>query len=126
MSALQQARSRLAKAKEFLAAAEDSYAEGRFNAAASDAVVSGINAKDVICLGLTGRTGKADDHRQAVAELKAAGQDGRAVANHLSRLLGVKTKSQYSPELITAADAAKAVDRATRLLEVADRVVAGR
>jgi len=126
MSALRQAAVHLRKAKEFYAAGRDSLAENRFNAATSDAVVSGINSQDVICLMLTGRTGKADDHRQAVTELRSAGQDGRAAAMPLSRLLAVKTKSQYAPELITATDAEKAVDRAATMLVVAERLVAGR
>ena len=51
------AKAHLAKSQEFLASAEDNLALGRLNAATSDAVISGIDAKDAICLKLTGRTG---------------------------------------------------------------------
>ena len=39
---------------------------GLNNAAASNAVISAINSKDAISLALTGRTGKSDNHAQAV------------------------------------------------------------
>ena len=44
MTALQDARHHLAKAKEFLASAEDNRDLERYNAATSDAVISGINS----------------------------------------------------------------------------------
>lgn len=65
------------------------------NAATSNAVIAGINAKDAICLVLTGKTSKANDHRQAVAELRKAGKIGAGLAATLDRLLKPKTKSQY-------------------------------
>jgi hypothetical protein len=58
MPALDDARAHLAKAREFLEAAELTNDLGLFNAAASSAVTSGINSKDAICLTLTGRTRK--------------------------------------------------------------------
>ena len=50
MSALDEARAHLAKAREFLEAAELTNDLQLFNAAASNAVTSGINSKDAICL----------------------------------------------------------------------------
>jgi uncharacterized protein (UPF0332 family) len=55
VTALSEARAHLRKAKEFLTAAEFSLDLDLFNAATSNAVTSGINAKDAICLRLTGR-----------------------------------------------------------------------
>lgn len=69
MTALDEARAHLAKAREFLEAAELTNDLQLFNAAASNAVTSGINSKDAICLALTGRTRKSDNHAEAVAEL---------------------------------------------------------
>jgi hypothetical protein len=66
----------------FLEAAQVNHDLGRSHAAASDAVISGINSKDAICLRLTGRTRKSDNHAEAVAELKAAGPAGTALAPH--------------------------------------------
>jgi hypothetical protein len=84
MPALDDARAHLAKAREFLEAAELTNDLGLFNAAASSAVTSGINSKDAICLTLTGRTRKADNHLEAVAELKAAGPAGRETTSGVS------------------------------------------
>ncbi len=56
MSALNDATAHLAKLREFLRTAESNKELNLYNAATSDAVISGINSKDAICLGLTGRS----------------------------------------------------------------------
>lgn len=124
MGPLAQALAHLRKAEEFLQAAEFSADLELYNAATSDAVVSGINSKDAICLTLTGRSGKADDHTSAVAELRAAGREGAELATTLSRLLAVKTRSQYQVTSIAAADARQSVDRARKLFSAATLIVA--
>jgi len=126
MSALEDARAHLAKAREFLQAAQFNLDLELFNAATSDAVISGINSKDAICLRLTGTTRKADNHNEAVAELKAAGPAGAALAPTFSRLLKLKTKSQYQSASVAKADANKAIEWATRMLEGAEAVVTTR
>jgi hypothetical protein len=122
VTALDEARAHLAKAREFLEAAELTNDLQLFNAAASNAVTSGINSKDAICLALTGRTRKSDNHAEAVAELKGAGQAGRDSSTTLSRLLKLKSKSQYQAGSVSAAEAAKSIDWAARLLETAQAV----
>jgi hypothetical protein len=126
MTTLDDARAHLAKAREFLAAAQFNLSLELFNAATSDAVISGINSKDAICLRLTGTTRRADGHTEAVAELKSAGPGGAALAPTLSRLLKLKTKSQYQSASVAAAYATKAVEWAARLLEGAEAVVSSR
>ena len=126
MSAVSDARIYLEKAREFLDAARTSLDWEQFNAAASNAVVSGINSKDAICLRLTGTTRKGDNHNEAVAELKAAGPIGADLAPTLGRLLKVKTKSQYQSVLIATSEASKAIEWAAKLLESAEKVVSGR
>ena len=123
MSALDDARVHLGKAREFLEAAELNHDLDLHNAATSNAVTSGINSKDAICLTLTGRSGKADNHAQAVAELKATGTVGRSLAPTLDRLLRLKPKAQYQTESISAATAAKSIEWAARVLEVAEATV---
>jgi uncharacterized protein (UPF0332 family) len=125
MTALADARAHLTKAREFLEAAELTNDLDLFNAAASNAVTSGINSKDAICLALTGRTRKADNHAEAVGELKAAGPAGRDVATTLSRLLKLKTKSQYQSVSTSATEATKSIEWAARMLEVAQITVEG-
>lgn len=123
MPALDEARAHLAKAREFLDAAELTNDLELYNAAASNAVTSGINSKDAICLALTGRTRKSDNHVEAVGELKGAGVVGRDSSTTLSRLLRLKSKSQYQAGSVSAADATKSIDWAARLLETAESVV---
>jgi uncharacterized protein (UPF0332 family) len=123
---LDEARAHLAKAREFLEAAELTNDLALYSAAASNAVTSGINFKDAICLALTGRTRKADNHAEAVAELKNAGAVGRDASTTFSRLLKLKSKAQYQSAPTSATDAAKSIDWATRLLEAAQSAAPGR
>ena len=126
MTATDQARLHLAKAREFLEAAENGRDLGLHNAAASDAVISAINSKDAICLALTGRTAKSDNHAQAVDELKRSGHTGAELATTLSRLLNLKTRSQYASRSVSATDAGKAVEWAARMHASAESVVRDR
>lgn len=126
MTALGEARLHLAKAREFLDAAEASLGLRLDNAAASDAVISAINSKDAICLALIGRTGKTENHAQAVDELKRSGPAGAALATTLSRLLNLKTRSQYASRSVSAADASKAIEWAARMYAAAEGVVQDR
>lgn len=123
MSALSDGRAHLRKAREFLDAAELSLDADLYNAATSSAVTSGINAKDAVCLALTGTTGKSENHLDAVAELRAAGQASRSLAPTLGRLLKLKNKSQYQTVDVARADAVKAVGWATTLVDGASGIV---
>lgn len=62
MSTLSDARSHLAKAREFPSAAELNLDVDLYNTAASNAVISGINSKDAVCIRLTGTTAKTESH----------------------------------------------------------------
>ena len=122
MTTPESARAHLAKAREFLDAAELTLELGMHNAAASNAVTSGINVKDAICLTLTGVTGRGDNHNEAIAELRAAGQVGQDLAPTFSRLLRLKPKAQYFEASVSPSDAAKAVEWATRMLDGAQKL----
>ena len=127
MSAMTEARGHLTKAREFLEAARLSHEMGLFNAAtASDAVVSGINSKDAICLRLTGVTRKGDSHADAVTELKAAGPVGAGLSPTLGRLLRLKTKSQYQSGSVAETDAAKMIHWADRMVAGAESALSAR
>lgn len=80
MTARDDAAAHLAKAQEFLEAAKASLDLDLYNAAASNAVTAGINAKDAICLIITGVSKKSDDHPRAVEELRASGPHGADLA----------------------------------------------
>jgi len=106
----------LRKAREFLEAAGIEFERGLFTAAASSSVLAGINSKDAICLRVTGRTGKSDDHRSAVPELSAAGPVGKTLESTFRRLLGLKTSAQYQATPIGRADA---IVSASRMVDAA-------
>lgn len=125
MSALEEARAHLRKAAEFLDAAELSDDVGLVNAATSNAVTSGINSKDAICLALTGRTAKTDSHNDAVAELRSAGPLAREHATTLGRLLKLKSRAQYQTADVAGADARKTIEWARRLLGGATEILTG-
>lgn len=124
MTALRRARQHLDKARQFLEAAEVNSSFELYDAAASSAATSGINSKDAICLTATGTTGKSDNHSQAVAELKAAGEDAASLAATFRRLLSSKSRAQYQATPISASDAEEAVKRAQRMYTTAQRIVA--
>lgn len=123
MSAISGAHAHLAKAREFLEAAELEHSQDLYNAATSNAVLSGVNSKDAICLKLAGKTSKADDHAAAIRELAATGTQGRDLAPVLKRLLSRKTKAQYQTTSIAASDARRAIEQAARLYDAAQRIV---
>jgi uncharacterized protein (UPF0332 family) len=123
MTALDDARAHLRKAREFLAAAEQSLNGELYHAASSSAVTSGINAKHAICLALTGKTSKSENHVDAVAELRAADPSTKSLATTLGRLLRLKNKSQYLATDVARADAVKALAWATSLVEGAAGIV---
>lgn len=123
MTALNDARTHLRKAKEFLDAAILTQDQSLYNAATSNAVSAGINAKDAICLATRGHTNRTDNHKAAVKELELSGSAGKSVAAKLGRLLALKPKSQYGTGHATATDARNAVGWAQSLYDTAVTVV---
>jgi len=111
MTALIDATAHLDKARAFLLAAEVALDGALHDPAASNAVIAGINAKDSMCLRLTGRTGKSDNHHEAIRELKAAGPLAASTASDFQRLLQLKALSQYQSRSVSASNAVKAVRR---------------
>ena len=94
-----EALAHLAKAQEFLEAAQAALDALWLNAAVSSAVTAGINAKHALCFAMAGRSTAAEDHKSAVNELRTLGSAGREPATALDRLLGLKT----APSTIGAA-----------------------
>lgn len=119
MTVKRDARPHLDKATEYLDAARIVLAEGYYNPAVSLAVTAGINSNDVICILSVGHTDRSDNHDKAVDKLRKSGPTGKKMADTLGRLLGKKTKSQYSSGSVSATDANDAVTRAGRLVDAA-------
>jgi hypothetical protein len=113
-----EAASFLAKAEEFLRAAQDSLELGNNTAAVGNSVHAGILAADAIAAARS-RAVWRGEHAQAPAHLEAAGEDGRQAARHLRRLLPLKNRAEYDPAPIRAIDATAAVGAATRMVAIA-------
>lgn len=118
-------RSFASKAAEFAEAASSELQASRFVAAASLAIHAGINAADAVCGARLGVRMAGESHDNVLGLLGEAGSDGTEVAKHLRRLLPMKTKTEYQPDAVSAAAAAKAVERASMCVAVALRVVRG-
>jgi HEPN domain-containing protein len=118
-----QTRAYLAKAQEYLQAAEQELAENRRIAATSLAIHAAINAADAVTGARLGRRAAGQNHDEVLALLREAGPDGTDLAKDLARLLPLKAKAEYDPDDIAKATAAKAVERARRCVQVAHRAV---
>lgn len=117
-----QVRAYLGKAEEYLSAATAELDADRPVAATSLAIHAGINAADAVAGVRLGHRAAGQDHDEVIGLLRTAGPDGVAVAKELGRLLPMKTRAEYEPDDIPNSDAARAVDRARRIVEVARRV----
>lgn len=117
-----QVRAYVAKAEEYVSAAEAELEAERSIAATSLAIHAGINGSDAVTGVRLGVRAAGQDHDEALRLLKTAGPDGNAVAKDLARLLPMKNRAEYEPDEIPKADAARAVDRAGRIVAVARRV----
>jgi hypothetical protein len=120
---LDDARAFLDKAREFLRAAQDSLDLSNHTAAVGNAVHAGILAADAISAVRT-RAVWRGEHAKAAGHLETAGEDGKLAARHLRRLLPMKTRAEYEPTPIRAADARAAVQGADRLVALAAAALA--
>jgi len=118
-----QAGAYLAKAPEFLTAAQLMLDAGYLSAAAGNAVHAGTSAGDSISCVLTG-TVSTGEHSDAATHLGAIGGNGRQAARTLRQLLPLKTRAEYDPLPVSPADASKAVVAAERLVALAERTIA--
>ncbi|MGH2788482.1 MAG: HEPN domain-containing protein [Actinomycetota bacterium] len=116
-------RAYAAKAVEYLEAAEDAFDSGRYNAATSAAIHAGINAADAITGALRGMRSSDADHGRAVDLLEASGKDGKDASKHPARLIPLKTKAEYDPGTVPRSKAESAVKSASRLVEIARRLL---
>jgi hypothetical protein len=113
---------RLAKARQFLAAAElieDSLSGDVADAYVTMCVHAGVAAADVICCARLGRYAHGDSHVEAVALLKKA---NAAAAKRLEVLLGLKSKAGYTHLPSSTTDAKRAGRAAKDLVGAAERM----
>jgi hypothetical protein len=120
----EQARRYVAKAEEFLEAADIELDANRSLAATSLAIHATINAGDAVAGLRLGERAAGTTHEEAARVLRSAGRDGTAVAKELERVLPLKTRAEYEPTDVPKSKAAAAVRAAHRAVEVAIRVLA--
>ncbi len=112
-----------ARAEEYLEAAAQDLKDGRHSAATSAAVHAGINAADAITGTLRGIRSSDPDHGRAVDLLEASGKDGKDASKYLARLIPLKSKAEYDPGTVPRSKAESAVKSASRLVEIARRLL---
>ncbi len=61
---------------------------------------------------------------QAAALLAHAGREGKDAARLLTRLMPLKNRAEYEPQDVPKATAARAVEQAERIVQIARQVVA--
>jgi hypothetical protein len=120
-----QVRAYVAKAEEYVAAAASELDAGRAIAATSLAIHAAINAADAVCGARLGKRASGQDHDQVLHLLREAGRDGADVERDLRRLLPLKTKAEYEPDDMPNADARRAVERASRCVQIARAASSG-
>lgn len=123
-------RARAKVARSYLKAAQDLLTLGELeeagaNPIASDAILSGIAAADVICGAALGVRSTGESHTDAIALLKTVAPHGTAYARDLKRLLDAKSTVQYSPIIAAASLAANCVKWAERLVQATEDELRG-
>jgi hypothetical protein len=122
------ARGRLAKAKQFLDAAQTLRDLADDEAAIGDALVTlcvhaGIAAADAICCVALGEHSRGESHDEAVKLIKRVRPDGNDLGNALNALLAMKTRAAYGSEPVSGELRLRARRGAERLVSAAtDRV----
>jgi len=123
-ASLVDARAYLSKAREFLHAATISLEAENHVASVGNSVHAGIAAADAISAARAGTVWRGE-HSQAPGHLEAAaGRDGAQAARQLRRLIPLKTRAEYDPDPVSAAQARNALKAAGRLVGIADGVTA--
>lgn len=122
-----EATSRLAQADAYLVAARlvvDDRAEvANPGVAGALAVLAAIAAADAACCARLASRARGQDHREAAALVATVAPHGPAMAKDLQRLLDRKDTVHYGTTMITAAEGARMVGWAARLVAHAHAAV---
>ena len=115
------ARAYVAKAREYLQAAEDALARKHYVAAGGTAVLAGIASADAVAAARSGSVWTGE-HSQAPAYVeRVGGPDGAATARQLRRLMPLKNRTEYDPAHLTETEATAAVEAACRIMALAEK-----
>ena len=121
-----QAKQRMARAREFLEVAELVVVEKDQDAsfvyassAASLAVLAGIAASDAACCKVLRERSRSESHRDAEQLLVQITPGGKKAAEDLRELLNLKDKAQYGFLTMSVPEVRKVMRRANRLIDFA-------
>lgn len=119
-----EARSSLAKAEEFAAAAATELDESRWSAAGLAAIHCGIAAADATLIASAGIRSVSQDHGSVVTLLENQVPEFRTAQHRQLRgLLKMKNAVAYEQRLLTETESRQLVDQAGRLVKWARLVV---
>jgi hypothetical protein len=113
----------LAKAREFLDAADDAIERENFTAAVGNAVHATVAASDAVASVRLKARWKGE-HAGAAGHVSAAGVEGDTCAKCLRRVLPLKNQAEYDPAPVAPSKAVAAVRTAHTAVEAAERVAA--
>ncbi len=111
-------RNYVAKADEFLRAAEESFRRGDYDACVSAAIHSGINLADALSAFYLQMRSAGESHGDALALLRRVPlppAEREQVVRHLSAFLDVKNAAEYEDRLLRAREAEDALKHLERL-----------
>jgi hypothetical protein len=115
-----EAASRLAQADAYLVAArlvvDDETDVANPGVAGALAVLAAIAAADAACCARLMTRARGQDHREATTLVATIAPDGPAMAKDLGRLLDRKDSVRYGATMISAAEGARMVSWAARLI----------
>lgn len=121
MATIAEGRRYLAKAHQWLEAAEDAAGRSNHDATVGAAVHAAIAAADAIsCMRLRSRW--AGDHGGAPRHVEAAGVEGKACGNQLRLLLPLKNQAEYDPMPVSQSKAEAALKASVRAVAAAEKV----
>ena len=122
-----EAAARLSQADAYLAAArlvvDDPTDVANSGVAGALAVLAGIAAADAACCARLTTRARGPDHRGAIALLGTVTPNGPAMAKDLERLIKRKDSVHYGATMISAAEGARMVGWAGRLISQAHAAV---
>ena len=115
------------RAKDYLKRAEEcknsmnrAFESGEWNACIINAIHCAISSADAFCILRKGVRNAGESHRDSIALFLSIEPDSEEIkrnANHLSRLLDIKTDAEYGEHLSVKNDAEMARKHADRLFE---------
>lgn len=123
-SSAREARTHLKKAEMYLVSATRAAENKEWDPAVSNAVISGINASDVVAIAAVGVRSDGRDHESKIGLLRRSGERGDRAAPLLARLLPMKNAAQYRAALASESEATAAIAAAEELLDLARSTVA--